>query len=103
MQFPSSAPSVDRDALVALYRSACGMVWHNSRHWDTDTDLSQWYGVEVNDEGRVVKLRLDANNLQRMMPVPFEMRQQARKSCSVLTFLKNSATGIDPFVLVLRA
>ncbi|CAM9716461.1 unnamed protein product, partial [Ectocarpus sp. 12 AP-2014] len=61
-QFPMS--SEDRAALVALFRSTGGTRWHQKACWDTDADLSRWYGVEVNDHGRVVELILNYNNLQ---------------------------------------
>jgi len=54
----------DRAALLALYRSANGTGWSNNRNWDTEAELSQWHGVKVNEEGRVVKLRLGGNSLR---------------------------------------
>ncbi|CAM9315788.1 unnamed protein product [Hapterophycus canaliculatus] len=48
--------STDRDALVILYRSTGGREWKQSTNWCTAEDLADWHGVEVNDEGRVVKL-----------------------------------------------
>ena len=55
----------ERDALVALYRATNGPSWEENRGWCTDAPLSQWHGVEVNiKNGRVVKLKLNWNNLQ---------------------------------------
>ena len=59
--------SSDRKALLALYRATGGPQWNNNGGWDTDTDVSTWYGVEVRD-GRVVKLKLGANNLKGNIP-----------------------------------
>lgn len=56
--------STDRYALVALYLSTGGAGWFKSDDWDTDAGLSTWFGVEVNDHGRVVRLFLKNNNLQ---------------------------------------
>ncbi|CAN0100875.1 unnamed protein product, partial [Hapterophycus canaliculatus] len=63
--------STDRTALVAFFRSTGGGGgggegggWIDRTNWDTDADLSQWFGVKVNGEGRVVELSLSANNLQ---------------------------------------
>lgn len=57
--------STDRSALLALFRSTGGAdAWHASTNWDTDAELSLWHGVGVNEEGRVVALWLDGNNLQ---------------------------------------
>ena len=46
----------DRDALSALFRSNGGDGWLRKDNWDTDAELSKWYGVRVNREGRVVKM-----------------------------------------------
>lgn len=53
----------DRDALGALFLPTRGANWRKNTNWDTDADLSQWHGVEVNDQGGVVKLILSSNNL----------------------------------------
>ncbi|CAN0285947.1 unnamed protein product [Scytosiphon promiscuus] len=54
----------DREVLLVLYRSTNGPGWKKKRGWDTLADLSKWDGVEVNEQGRVVILSLDQNNLQ---------------------------------------
>ena len=54
----------DHDVLLVLYRSTDGANWINNTNWDTDVDLSKWYGVDTNDEGRVVNLSLGRNRLQ---------------------------------------
>ncbi|CAN0467615.1 unnamed protein product, partial [Hapterophycus canaliculatus] len=56
--------SIDRDVLVILYRSTGGREWKQSTDWCTSADLADWHGVEVNDQGRVVKLRLHGNGLK---------------------------------------
>lgn len=59
--------SMDCDALVALYRSTGGANWADKDNWDTGAELSRWYGVEVNDQGRVVIQDLRNNNLQGIL------------------------------------
>lgn len=54
----------DRHALVALYNATDGPNWRNNSNWITGADLSQWYGVNVNTQGRVVELSLKFNNLR---------------------------------------
>lgn len=54
----------DRKALVALYNATGGAEWKQSQGWSSNAALSQWYGVEVNTEGRVVSLSLGRNNLR---------------------------------------
>lgn len=57
--------SVYRGALEALFRSTGGEIWKEKANWTTGTELSTWHGVKVDEDGRVVELRLDwDNNLQ---------------------------------------
>ncbi|CAM9165329.1 unnamed protein product [Ectocarpus sp. 6 AP-2014] len=64
--------ATDYDALVALYHATDGANWKQNRNWITDTDLSQWYGVELNDQGRVACLNLYSNNLRGLIPKELE-------------------------------
>lgn len=61
--------STDRGALLALYHSTGGENWKRKDNWDSHVDLSQWFGVKANDQGRVVKLNLCGNNLQGIAEV----------------------------------
>lgn len=54
----------DREARVALYNATGGPSWKIKTNWDTDADLSKWYGVNINYQGRVVQLQLYDNNLR---------------------------------------
>ena len=63
----------DRKALVAFYRATDGANWNNSTGWDTAVDLSDWYGIKTNDQGRVVKLGLYDNNLRGINCLPYEV------------------------------
>ena len=56
--------ATDRDVLLVLYRSTDGPNWENNTNWCTAADLDRWYGVGLNEEGRVVKLTLMANDLR---------------------------------------
>ena len=57
----------DRAALVALYEATGGSEWEYSGNWLTDAPLGYWYGVGVNDDGRVTSLNLQ-NNLTGEIP-----------------------------------
>ncbi|CAM9596837.1 unnamed protein product [Ectocarpus fasciculatus] len=81
--------SRDRAALVALFRSTGGVRWIQKHNWDTDADLSRWYGVQVNGDGRVVKLRLAYNNLKG--PIPRALG--ALKDLTQLDLGNNNHTG----------
>ena len=62
------APFSDREALVALYEATDGPNWTNQDNWLTHAPLKDWYGVEVNAEGRVISLDLYRNGLVGELP-----------------------------------
>lgn len=66
-QVLSTMSQPDRDALIAIYNAIGGASWHAKENWDTGADLSQWYGVEVNDHGGVLKQSLTSNNLRSIL------------------------------------
>ena len=49
---------VDRDALVALYEATDGPYWMDNTNWLSDKPLGEWYGVDTDADGRVVKISL---------------------------------------------
>ena len=53
----------DRTALIAIYQGTGGDAWLKKTGWGTDAPLSEWQGVSVDEEGRVVGLYLNNNNL----------------------------------------
>ena len=73
--------ATDRDALLVLFRLTDGRNWTNNTNWDTDAELSEWYGVNVNDQGRVLKLSLSTNNLRGMAVVPYGRHTFALVRC----------------------
>ena len=48
----------ERAALRALFDALGGSGWSHSNNWLTDTPLGDWYGVEVDSQGRVIELRM---------------------------------------------
>ena len=48
----------NREVLEALYEATDGPNWTRSDNWLTDAPLSEWYGVEADAQGRVVRLFL---------------------------------------------
>ena len=58
----------DIAALTALYVATEGAGWRNRDNWLTGEPLANWYGVEVNAEGRVVRVELADNNLVGTIP-----------------------------------
>ncbi len=62
------APLSDREVLEALYDATGGPDWTHNENWRTDAPLGEWYGVEVDDQGRVVELGFVANRLTGRIP-----------------------------------
>ena len=62
------APLSDREILEVVYESLGGPDWYNSDNWLTDRPLRDWYGVEVDDQGRVTRLSLAANRISGWIP-----------------------------------
>ena len=61
-------PLSNREILVALYDATGGPAWLLGDNWLTDRPLSEWHGVEVDDNGRVAALDLRRNNLAGSIP-----------------------------------
>jgi len=53
-----SAPTSDRDILVAFYHATGGPNWLDNTNWLTDAPLGEWYGVDTDASGRAVTLDL---------------------------------------------
>ena len=61
-------PQTDREALAALYHATSGPNWLSNENWLTDAPLEDWYGVSIDEDGRVIKLVLSANGLLGAIP-----------------------------------
>lgn len=53
----------DRVVLLALFKATNGTNWKIKRGWDKDVEIEEWYGVRVDDWGRVKKIELSGNGL----------------------------------------
>ena len=60
-------PRTDRDVLVAFYENAAGEQWTIRSNWVSIHHLRYWYGVTVNEEGRVTEINLPNNNLRGLL------------------------------------
>lgn len=63
-----SVVSSDKYALLALYDATDGRSWALNARWRSDAPLAEWYGVEVDEDGRVVSIVLVANGLAGELP-----------------------------------
>ncbi len=82
----------DRSALEALYYSLNGQNWTNNENWLTGSDISTWYGVSLNGDGRVSELNLTFNNLTGTIPPEIGMLTELE----TLDFGSNVITGSIP-------
>ena len=82
----------DRAALTALYHAADGDNWEENDNWLTDEPLNDWHGVETDNQGRVIELHLEDNNLSGQIPP--ELGSLSNLKGLFLNF--NGLTGIIP-------
>lgn len=64
--------TIERNALIALYKATDGDNWTNNTNWCTDKPLNEWYGISVDEKSRVIYISLIANNLNGVLPVDLE-------------------------------
>ncbi|CAB1108795.1 unnamed protein product [Ectocarpus sp. CCAP 1310/34] len=65
---PTRDASTDRAALLALFIATNGPSWKKGTAWGTSAPLGEWYGVTVDDDGRVSQLELGDNGLSGALP-----------------------------------
>ncbi len=58
----------DRDVLVTLYEATDGDNWLENRNWLSNRPIGDWYGVSVDDSGRVIGLYLSENEMSGAIP-----------------------------------
>lgn len=97
----TTVENLDRSALVALYEATDGPNWVNSDNWLTDAPMGEWYGVETDDSGRVVRLDLGGKWEGRTQtphglqgPLPPELGDLTK--LEVLDLWVNGLTGTIP-------
>ena len=58
----------DRDVLVTLYEATDGDNWLENENWLSNRPIEEWYGVIVDDSGRVIGLYLSENEMSGTIP-----------------------------------
>ena len=91
----------ERAALRALYENLGGPDWTHSENWGTGAPLEDWYGVEVDDQGRVTGLRLvhrttegPSSGIGLTGEIPLELG--ALTHLRILDLSRNELTGEIP-------
>ena len=93
----------DHAALVALYTATDGPNWVNNDNWLTNAPLGDWYGVNTDSSGRVVRLDLNGqwdSDAQEVIPhglsgpIPTELGRLA--DLTTLNLSGNDLTGPIP-------
>ena len=72
-------PVSDQEVLALLHGVAGGAEWKDDRNWLSGQPLEEWTGVETNDVGRVVALRLPRNDLEGRIPPQLGYLDQLRE------------------------
>ncbi len=60
----------DRETLTALFHATKGAFWSTNTNWLNSGSLDLWHGVTTDNDGRVVELNLENNNLTGEIPDP---------------------------------
>lgn len=87
-----SGTDADRLVLTLLYEVTDGAGWINDENWLTDLPLADWYGVDVDEAGRVSELDLEANNLVGPLPAELSRLKRLRE----LNLIRNGLKGRIP-------
>ena len=61
-------PQEDRKTLGNFYETTGGENWDENENWNSPEPPQEWFGVETDEDGNVVSLRLSENNLSGDMP-----------------------------------
>ncbi|MDE0232805.1 MAG: Ig-like domain-containing protein [bacterium] len=88
----TTVENTDRNALVALYNATDGPNWVDNTNWLSDAPLGEWYGVETDASGRVVRLSLPDNRLVGIIPA--DVGRLAK--LTHLSFWENQLWGTIP-------
>ena len=68
IQDPGTEPMTDREVLEVFHYATGGPEWNNRTNWLSDLPLSEWFGVEIDGDGRVTSLILEGNRLIGAIP-----------------------------------
>ena len=61
-------PLPQPQVLAAIYQATNGALWKDNTNWLTTAPLEEWFGVRLDDDGRIVHLLLTGNGLIGSIP-----------------------------------
>ena len=93
--FASGPVCPDADVLRELYDAAGGEAWTNADGWLGNRPLDEWYGVDLDSDGRVSGLDLEGNGLSGHLP----SRLGDLAGLTTLRIGDNALSGRLPFSL----
>ena len=88
----SAGLSADRQVLEFLYHAWNGDDWNDRTNWLSDAPLSEWAGVETDENGRVDYLSLRGWNLEGRIPATIGLLERL----FILDLSRNSLRGPIP-------
>ena len=66
---PENPPDIPQAiVLEAFFNSTDGPNWVNNANWATDAPLDQWYGIQVDGDGRVIGIDMHENGITGVLP-----------------------------------
>lgn len=86
-QYFYTKENMEKNILVSFYKDTNGDGWKNNTNWCSDKPLSEWYGIQVNEKGRVVSINLSGNNLTSITTEEGYSNEPALYDLPCLTFL----------------
>ena len=78
----ASCEDLDLDtlrALFALFNNTNGLEWNDRTNWNSDAPLDDWYGITVDERGRIIELNLANNNLSGSLPAELAALSNLKK------------------------
>jgi hypothetical protein len=64
----SAGCDVQKYALMGFFESTGGKYWRKSTNWGSSKPVSEWFGIGVNNSGKVITLSLRSNYLRGNIP-----------------------------------
>ena len=82
----------EKEILEALYDATGGSGWNNSTNWCSDQPVSEWYGIMTDQDGFVLDISMQDNNLTGSVPEGLSGLERLRS----LDLSYNNLTGNIP-------